>query len=376
VRSHPGSEALGDDTGELTGDAVELLDRAAQATNDGDLEAADALIRVARRLFEADDGPDSPDVANCLVWLSRIEAARGHQREALDAAQRAVMILATCAGAEPRETLARLRLQADCAVAQVLITRGDDGDATSTLAAALERAEVELGPTAPDLAVPLNLLGITYKAQARHEDAERAYHRALSLAGSTNDDLVASLHHNLGGLAHARGDFAAAEAPARRAVALRTSAHGPDHPAVAADLAALATIIDDLGRLAEAEQLYLRALDIFRAQHGEMHPEVAYTLAALGAFYAGAGRWGEAEDRARRALGLQEWLLGPQHIEVARTSHYLTVIALGRGDHAEARRMSRRALAIVEARLTPEHPLVKDVRTTAATLAVSPRPRP
>jgi hypothetical protein len=73
------------------------------------------------------------------------------------------------------------------------------------------------------------------------------------------------------GLAHARGDHAAGEEPARRSVSIRARAVGPDHPEVAADRAALAAILDALGRHDEAEALLREALRVFEAALGSEH---------------------------------------------------------------------------------------------------------
>jgi len=63
--------------------------------------------------------------------------------------------------------------------------------------------------------------------------------------------VLASLYHNLGGLEHARGAFATGEPLARRAVAIRTRTLGPEHPDVAADMAALAALLDGQGKYDE-----------------------------------------------------------------------------------------------------------------------------
>ena len=46
------------------------------------------------------------------------------------------------------------------------------------------------------------------------------------------------------------------KSPARRAVAIREQTLGPDHPEVAASVAALAALVDGQGRLNEAEALF------------------------------------------------------------------------------------------------------------------------
>ncbi len=102
----------------------------------------------------------------------------------------------------------------------------------------------------------------------------------------------ATLHHNLGGIAHARGRFAEAEPHARRAVTLREAALGPGHPAVAADVAALAAVVEARGRYTEAARLYRRALRIFARRLGTGSLEAGLTEAGLAAVEQQRGRVG------------------------------------------------------------------------------------
>ena len=50
---------------------------------------------------------------------------------------------------------------------------------------------------------------------------------------------------------------------ARKSVQIRETVLGPDHVAVAADLAALAALVQEQQRFDEAEKLYRRAIAIF-----------------------------------------------------------------------------------------------------------------
>jgi hypothetical protein len=74
---------------------------------------------------------------------------------------------------------------------------------------------------------------------------------------------VAGLYHTLGGLEHTRGRHALSEPLARRAVVLRLRALGEDNPAVAADRAPLAALLDGQDKDDEAERLYRQAVAVF-----------------------------------------------------------------------------------------------------------------
>jgi tetratricopeptide (TPR) repeat protein len=127
----------------------------------------------------------------------------------------------------------------------------------------------------------LNSLGVLFKFSGNFDEAANLYQRALDLALQTFEAAhrtVATLYHNIGGLDHARGRFAAAEAPARRAWELNAKLLGPDHPQTAADAVAYGAVLVDLGRAGEAVELYRHALAIFERVFGREHFEVASTL--------------------------------------------------------------------------------------------------
>lgn len=99
-------------------------------------------------------------------------------------------------------------------------------------------------------AAPLNLLAMSYRYLARFMDAGLRYQRALAILeaharGEGHE--AADIYHNLGGLEHAAGNWLRGEPFARHAVTLRTKLLGSRHPAVAADLTALAALLDRQG---------------------------------------------------------------------------------------------------------------------------------
>jgi hypothetical protein len=124
---------------------------------------------------------------------------------------------------------------------------------------------------------------------------------------------------------------------ARRSVALREAALGLDHPEVAADVAALAVLLDGQGLRDEAERLYRRALATFEQTFGDEHYEVAVNLSNLAGLLRSKGDDPEAERLYRRALAMRERLLGPEHPEVALAANNLAVLLKARGDLDEAR---------------------------------------
>jgi len=82
---------------------------------------------------------------------------------------------------------------------------------------------------------------------------------------------VASILHNLGALARATGDHAAAQAYFERALTIDQSVHGPRHPDVARHLNELGTVLIELKQPAIAREHLARALDIANEFYGEEH---------------------------------------------------------------------------------------------------------
>jgi tetratricopeptide (TPR) repeat protein len=198
-----------------------------------------------------------------------------------------------------------------------------------------------------------NELGVLYKYMGRFDEAGRAYTNALPLAHGA---VLATVYHNLGGLEHARGRYAAGEPFARRAVAIRERLLGPDHPDVAADLAALAPILDAQGKRNEAAALMLRSLAILERTYGPNHYEVAVSLNNLAALRAAEGQTAEARRLYERSLAIKERQLGPRHPDVATTLNNLAVLHKKLGDARTAALLYARALSIFEASLGSEHP--------------------
>ena len=148
-------------------------------------------------------------------------------------------------------------------------------------------------------------------ANTRPHSTSQAAYRALSPSRTTSGSkrTAATLFHNLGGLEHARGRFAAGEPHARRSVEIRARLRGADHPDTAADVSALAALLDGQGRYDDAEQLYLRALSVFERAYGPEHYELAVNLNNLAALSTLPG--GRRNRRVYIALSAVKDLSGP-----------------------------------------------------------------
>jgi tetratricopeptide (TPR) repeat protein len=157
---------------------------------------------------------------------------------------------------------------------------------------------------------------------------------------------VATVLHNIGGLAHAAGQLLSGEA-------------------------ALAAILDATNRQHEARELLEQALEVFARVFGPEHYEVGVTLGTLGTIDARQGRLDLADGRLRRALAIKEQWLGPDHLELVPTLGTLGVVCRRRGDHIRAAQLYERALCLLEGRVAADHPHVASLQANLAALAAT-----
>jgi len=337
--------------------AIELYERATALFAAGSLAGAERTAFEARDLFLREDGSDSPDAANVSNLLSRIAAARGQFARSGEHARAAWEIMERlgnrCTGVEAES----IRLEALGNAGTALRSQGLYAEAEPWLRLAIEHAE-RCGLCATS---QLNDLAVLYKYTGRFDEAERLYWKALADT-SGEDAAAATIYHNLGGLNHSRGEFAAAEPFARRACEIRERLLGPDHPDTLADACALAGVLDGLGSYAESEPIYRHALTVFTSMFGEMHLEVAVNLNNLAALRWAQGDAVEAESLYFRSLRIKRELLGDAHPDMALTLLNYASMLCDLERQGEARPMALRALRVFEAVLEPSHPRIAAVR--------------
>jgi tetratricopeptide (TPR) repeat protein len=206
----------------------------------------------------------------------------------------------------------------------------------------------------------LNALGLRSKVEARYDEGRAHYERALTLLAedpSPDRESLATLYHNLAGIEHARGDYAAAEALARRGLASRADPWDADPRALAADLAALAAILDGTGAYEEAVALHLEALEMLASLPGAA-ADIALAIGNIGAHFARRGYYGDAADLLQCAAALQRETLGPDSPDVGVTLNNLGVARARQGHFTSAAETYVEAIAILERSLGDGHPQV------------------
>jgi tetratricopeptide (TPR) repeat protein len=335
--------------------AIELQGQAWNFQAEGKLDDAQLTCSAALRLMEESEGPDSPDLANLLNDLADIETDRQNFPAAFAAAERAQAIANRLGDGFSGEDAVRIRVKTLELLGTIRRTLGDYARAEVDLRSALAVAAAAFGEASSEAAEARNNLGVLYKHCGRFDEGLQLYRQAL---GSTAEESLArgTIYHNIGGILHAQGDFAAAEEPAGQAWGISRRLLGEDDPRTMVDAAAYAGILDGLGRHEESERIYRSALEIFEKTFGPRHYEVAANLHNLAASLAARGMFQEAEEYYRRALAIKEELLGADSPDAALTRHNLGNLLSQTGRFAEAVLLLENAVAILENRLRPEHP--------------------
>ncbi|MBL7497174.1 tetratricopeptide repeat protein [Frankia sp. CNm7] len=344
----------------------------------GDVQGAQLLVDEAAAKAgtyvagQDDGGPNAATLANLALVQGLVAAARGDTEAALE-------LLAAAAGrAEraPGELGARLRLHALIEVGALLRDRGAYLDAEFHLRGAVEAATGTAGLGPADVGRAWNELGITLRYRGRHDEAADCYGRARALLTAVGGEgpprelelELATVDHNLGGLAHARGDLAAAEHASRRAFDTRRRLLGDEHPATVGDLGALAAVVLDRGRVEEAVGMLEGVLRAFERIHGSEHYEVAVALHNLGTAYFLAGDRPRAAAALRRGLALKRRALHGDHPDLASTACNLAAVHLAEGDTARAADLWAEGARVLRGVVAPDHPTLRTCLESLAAL--------
>lgn len=244
------------------------------------------------------------------------------------------------------ESGARHRARADFAAAEPLLRE------------ALSLAEQELSDQPLRVAEALNVFGLLCKDLARYDEGRAAYQGALALVEAMpapDQHSIATLYHNLGGIEHARRNYADAEPLARTGLEIRRKASPPDLRALAADIVAFAAILDGQGKFEEAEALYVEALPTLeRAPHANAH-EIGVALNDLGAHYARRGDFERAAELLTRSVELKTRTHGAEHPDVALSLNNLAFVYERSGRLRQAVDLYAKAAHLFDAVLGPDH---------------------
>lgn len=210
----------------------------------------------------------------------------------------------------------------------------------------------------PDLAWALNKLARLHEDRGRYAEAGELLRESLLMHRAMHGDEhpeVAKLMNNLGHLLYLTGDLAEARRWHEESIALRRK-YSWSESAIATSLNNLANVMLAMADFAGAEESYRESLRLDRAARGAEHPNIAITQQGLAVALREQERFDEAHVEHAGSLAMLRRFYGDDHPTTAavRTFYAALLERMGRRDEALAELAP--ALETLLARLGPDHP--------------------
>jgi len=210
-----------------------------------------------------------------------------------------------------------------------------------------------------ELANRLNDVAVFLRLGARYDGAEPLYRRALAIretALGKEHPLTAESLNRLALMLRGKGDDAGEELYIRRALVIREKMLGSEHPDTAESYNNLARVLERKGDFNGAELLYRKAMAIYVKMLGKYHPNTVTVLNNIAAVLYKKNDNEGAEPLMREVLAVREKVLGMKHPLTAMSLNNLACCLDSNGNYQDAIPFYRRALAINQEVLGAQHP--------------------
>lgn len=184
-----------------------------------------------------------------------------------------------------------------------------------------------------------------------------AAYRSLALRSASNDRERANVYSTLAAVVRSAGEYAEAEAHARRAIALLEGA-GASGIDLTSARNHLATALMEQGRISEAEPLFARSVQTLADELGDQHPKVLIERNNYAAILGMQAKSEQAAAEFRAVYRARQVVLGPKHPKTLDTRCNLAITLQHLGRHEEAADIFREAIPMLEETLGAEHRIV------------------
>jgi eukaryotic-like serine/threonine-protein kinase len=309
----------------------------------GRLDKADALLSHALSERLALPVANPADTVRNRLALAMVRAEKGHTKEAV---QQAHESLAEIRHDSP-ENRSQLG-QAEMTLGAVMILDGEQKQALPFLGNAVTDLEASEGSSSPRLAHALSLVGDANIYAGNYDAADAANRRALAIDRAVygeNHPHVAGDLNNLAQTLEIHDKSSQAEPLELEAVTILTKWYGPDHPETAARMVELSEILMHENKFDEARGFLLRALAVIEHVYGPDHPRLAYVLNSLGILNMSNKKFSDAEDDYRRMAAIYTKAFGDSDYRVAVATGNLASVYSAEKNYAQAERVQLDALA-------------------------------
>ncbi|MBW2384223.1 MAG: tetratricopeptide repeat protein [Deltaproteobacteria bacterium] len=277
----------------------------------GSTGEADSLFRRAKSLFSSNLSPRHSEVGRTLTDLGELHRRDGHLTQARKYHEEALEAYEDSTGIDSPEAAGALGY-----LVAIFEVEGSVKEVADARARQKQIRDSYLG----------RVFSYTAARSANHSVARDRIQDDLSQPQPMHEYLVmldkgklvaekqqlAENLHNLALLYVDQGRYIEAEQQNLRALAIRESLTGREHPKVAMSLHSLGRVHTLQDRFLDAEVRFKEAMRIFEVTLGHVHPHVARGWEGLEAMWHRADRAGEAEYAAHRAQLIRKALAGTQ----------------------------------------------------------------
>jgi tetratricopeptide (TPR) repeat protein len=277
------------------------------------LNEAEATIRAALELTARIANPSG--YVQCIDALSELYHDRGDFVGMQGLLEEGIRIEAAMPHPDPVRMARRIQR---LGIARHL--QGEDG--IPALEKAIELFEQTYGQDHRETAGALSEAGILYRAQARHEEAQKCLKRALRIHereyGSDSPQASRDLH-NLAGSYEECGDIDSAAALYERAIDLKDRVVGGDQEELGELQFSVAGLYIDWGNFSRARELLAMCIGTFKRKRGARLAVAYETLAHIDEY---SGRYNDALAELARAANVWESCGPSRTAELATNMEY------------------------------------------------------
>ena len=267
----------------------------------GDLKTAEATLRKALEMLEAEAGPEHPETAAGVMNLATVLEARGANEDSLALLERSRQAFTTALGPEHDE-LALVHTN----IAINLTALGRFDDALAEYDRALSIVRVANGPDHVEAGRVLMNIGVVHLRRQDFDAAEQTLTSALKILTATlpeHHDHRVSSTMNLALAFASKGELAKARPLIEQVLVSREATLPANHPSLANTRGNLGHILLDLGDPAAAQAQFEAALAI-RAANPSRPKDRAFETLGLGRSKHAQGQKKEGVALAREAIEL------------------------------------------------------------------------
>jgi len=261
------------------------------------IDEAEATIRAALELTARISNPSG--YVQCVDALAEVFHDRGDYVGMQGLLEEGVRIEAAMPHPDPIRMARRVQRLGSARHLQ-----GDDG--IPALEKAMELFEQSYGEDHVETGGALSDAGVLYRAQGRHEDAQRCLRRALMIHereyGADSPEATRDLH-NLAGSYEESGDIESAAALYERALELKDRVVGSDQEDLSEMQFSVACLYIEWGNFSRSRELLAMCIGTFKRKKGARLAVAYETLAHIDEY---SGRYNDALAELARAAKIWE----------------------------------------------------------------------